>query len=431
MNANATDSDNDHPWPTTETVSGLGLSPTLAINEESARLEGEGRDIYRLGLGQSPFPVPEEVVAELREHAGEKDYLPVRGLERLREAVAGHHERTRRRETAADNVLIGPGSKELLYLLQLVFDGEVWAPAPSWVSYEPQAAMAGRTFRWLPTSRESGWRLTAEGLDEACRTHDSVPKLLILNYPNNPTGMTYGRERLESLAEVARRHDVLVLSDEIYCELDHEGDHASLAEFYPEGTVTTGGLSKWCGAGGWRLGTAVFPEKARGLLDAVAAVASETFTSVSAPIQYAAIRAFEGSPAIDDYLERSRAICRVLGGEIAGRLRGAGADVDDPEGGFYLLPDFTPLADQLADRDVTTSDQLARRALRETGVAFLPGTAFGRPDDELTARLAYVNFDGAAALEAARETDVDPAFVETHCDRTIAAVNRLCEWVAG
>ena len=174
------------------------------------------------------------------------------------------------------------------------------------------------------------------------------------------------------------------------------------------------------------------PPGLRWLLDAMAAVASETFTSSSAPIQYAAIRAFEGGPDIDDYLDLSRRVLDGLGRCLAARLRRAGARVVEPQGGFYLFPDFSPLSERLAARGITTSAALCERALTEANVAFLPGSHFGRPPGELTARIAYVNFDGAAAIDALdADTVVDDDFLERRCGETVAATEAICDWLDG
>ena len=118
-------------------VRGVPPSATLAINERCAELESEGRQVFRFGLGQSPFPVPEVVVEELRRNAHQKDYLPVKGLRELREEVAEHHRRRFSIDCSADDVLVGPGSKELMFLLQLVYYGDLVVPTPAWVSYAP------------------------------------------------------------------------------------------------------------------------------------------------------------------------------------------------------------------------------------------------------------------------------------------------------
>ena len=416
-------------------VRGLSPSPTLAINERSNALRSAGRDIYKLGLGQSPFPVPPVVVEALKTHAHEKDYLPVKGLPALREAVAAYHRRTDGIGCDAADVLIGPGSKELIFLLQMVFEAALALPSPSWVTYAPQATILGKPFHWIPTARADGWRLTPTALSRLAHDHPGTPFLVLLNYPCNPTGQTYSADQLHALAAVARQHGMIILSDEIYGALDHGGTHVSIATAYPEGTIVTAGLSKWCGAGGWRLGTSVFPLALRPLLDAVAAVASETFTAVSAPVQYAAVRAFEGGPEIDRYLQQSRRILRALGHYCACRLQAAGAHVDRPDGAFYLFPDFTPMDAALRARGLTTSTALCEHLLEETGVAILPGAAFGRPDDELTARLAYVNFDGEHALAGATEVPhtrpLSDDFLQTYCPRSVEGIERMSQWLVG
>ncbi|MEQ8664016.1 MAG: aminotransferase class I/II-fold pyridoxal phosphate-dependent enzyme, partial [Gammaproteobacteria bacterium] len=293
-------------------VRGMRPSATIAINERSKALRAAGRTIYGLGLGQSPFPVPDIVQQALREHAHEKDYLPVRGLPALREAIVAYYRRTQGLEYRPERVLVGPGTKELMFLTQLTYYGDLLIPSPSWVSYAPQARIIGRNLHWLPTAIETGLGVTPEALERLCAAEPDTPRLLIINYPGNPTGMVYAPAQLEAIAAVARHYRVLVLADEIYGGLTFDGEHVSIARYYPEGTIISNGLSKWCGAGGWRLGAFVFPESLAWLNEALVAVASETFTATSAPIQYAAVTAFERHDAIERYLERSRAILAAL-----------------------------------------------------------------------------------------------------------------------
>jgi aspartate aminotransferase len=412
-------------------VLGLAPSATLAINERSDQLIAEGREVYKLGLGQSPFPVPDVVVAALRAAAPQKDYLPVRGLRPLRETVADFLQRRHGIERARRQVLVGPGSKELIFITQLAYAGELLVPSPSWVSYAPQARIIGRRVTWLKTDLAHDWKLQPGSLEAHCAANPGLPRLLILNHPNNPTGVNCSEAELAALADVARRHQMLVISDEIYADLDHEGRTSSIAHHYPEGTVVSTGLSKWCGAGGWRLGLFSFPVELEWLCGAMAAIASETYTSVSAPIQYAAIRAFEGGPEIDGYLEHCRSILRTLGRHCDARLRAAGCGLPKLDGAFYLFPDFGRHRDRLAARGVADSPSLAERLLEDTGVATLPGSVFGRPHTELTLRLSYVEFDGAAALAAADTGDtVDEAFIRRHCARTLAAIERIADWLS-
>ena len=140
---------------------------------------------------------------------------------------------------------------------------------------------------------------------------------MVLNYPNNPTGMSFDADQLAKLAAVCRKWGITVISDEIYGLVHHSASHRSIAEFYPEGTVICSGLSKWCGAGGWRLGYACVPPQLSRLMAAMRTIASETFTSVSAPIQHAAITAFDDHHEIERYLVDSRRLLKALGQWIA------------------------------------------------------------------------------------------------------------------
>lgn len=412
-------------------LDGVETSSTIAIQERASKLRAEGRRVYKLGLGQSPFPVPGPMVESLRAHAGEKDYLPTAGLPALRAAIAQYHRRKPGVQAEACDVLVGPGSKELLFLLQVALDGQVLLPSPAWVSYAPQARILGRRTRYIHTRAEDGWQLSPDDLDRACLEHDG-PFLLVLNDPSNPTGTSHSPDRQRELAAVARRHGVIILSDEIYGELRFDGQHRSIAEDWPEGTILSTGLSKWCGAGGWRLGAFTFPRGLQGLLRAMEAVASETYTTTSAPIQYAAVTAFEGDEFpgwMASYIGGARRVLGRLAAQSARRLRAAGAQVAEPDGAFYLFPDFGPLRGRLAARDIVDAGQLCERLLIDTGVMCLPGQSFARPRDELTVRLALVDFDGAAALAqdacATSSADEVPAVAPV-----LEAIDLLSAWVS-
>jgi len=414
-------------------VRSLSTSATLAINEKSRQLISEGKTVFRLGLGQSPFPVPDSVVKALQENAFQKDYLPVRGLPELREAVAAFNRRAHGLNCTAEDVIVGPGSKELIFLLQMVYYGDLVIPTPSWVSYAPQAQIIGRPVTWVPTFEKDKWMLTPEKLEIICRADPERPRIVILNYPNNPTGATYTLPQLKEIARVARKHKVILISDEIYGLIHHKGKHVSISRFYPEGTIISSGLSKWCGAGGWRLGTFTFPQSMHWLLKAMAAVASETFTATSAPIQYAAITAFRGSPEIDRYLAYSRKILGALGRYLTVQLRKHHITLPDPEGGFYLFPNFEHYREKLVNKDIYTSVEMCNAILQDTGVAMLPGKEFGRQPEELTVRLAYVDFDGGTTLKAAMQREIDKPisekFLNQYCPKVTKAIDLLAAWM--
>jgi aspartate aminotransferase len=328
--------------------------------------------------------------------------------------------------------MIGPGSKELIFILQLVYYGDLVIPTPSWVSYSPQARIVGRHVYWVPTSPDNYWRMSPDQLEKICRTDPEKPRIAILNYPSNPTGYTYPLERLKKLAQVARKYKVILVSDEIYGLLHFGDQHVSVARFYPEGTIISSGLSKWCGAGGWRLGTFSFPESLEWLYRAMTIVASETYTSTSAPIQHAAITAFNGGEDIDHYLFESRRILQALAQYATDRFKNIHMEVPMPHGAFYLFPDFGMYREALASKGIYTSVELCKALLEESGVAMLPGYEFGRDPAELTARIALVDFNGEEALSAASKNygnkEIDDLFVLRYAPKITKAFDRISEW---
>lgn len=415
-------------------IRGLAQSPTIAINDLCKSLEKKGKTIYRMGLGQSPFPVPIPVVDTLKLHAHEKDYLPAKGLPALRDAVAKFHSMKDNVDINSENVLIGPGSKELMFVLQLVFYGDIILPTPCWVSYAPQSKIIGHNIRYIHTSFENKWKITAEQLHSFFESENDQykPRLLVLNYPGNPDGGTYSADELKQIAKVAHNYELIILSDEIYGQLHHEGKHISIAQFYPERTIISSGLSKWCGAGGWRLGTFAFPKSFNWLMEPMASVASETYTSVSAPIQYAAVRAFNGDIIIERYLWHVRRILSFIGNKSVEILLKANLKVHPPLGAFYLFVDFSPYKEQLNKKGIFRSSQLCNKLLEETGIAVLPGVAFQRPPEELTFRLAYVNFDGAKALAYSETIPISEKlsenFANDYCNMVLSGIKKIGDW---
>lgn len=399
-------------------------SATLAINEKSKVLEKKGKKIFRFGLGQSPFPVPPLVVQALKDNAHQKDYLDTKGLEPLRKAVAEYHKRENRLNFLPENIQIGPGSKELIYDILLALDATLLLTSPSWVSYEPQGRLASIEFKWIPCDETSHWKLNIESFEKACKEH-LEQKVVILNYPNNPTGQTYTKTELKELAAVAQKYQVIIIADEIYGSLSFE-EHFSIAEFYPEGTIVTAGLSKWCGAGGWRLGTAAFPSTLKGLREQMSIIASETYTSVSAPIQFAAITAFKPATELSVYLNQSVQVLRTVASYCQQKLNLAGLSVIPAKGGFYLFVNAEGKKSLIQKNGIQNSRQLVEDILEKTGVAVLPGHDFGRPKEEFTFRLAFVDFDGEALLQVEKSEINSEYFIEKYCPRIHEGIEALC-----
>ena len=370
-----------------EQVNQLKPSATLAINEESNRLKKSGKKIYKFGFGQSPFPIPESVVSALKNNVNKNTYLPMQGLEELRSAISKHLNQKNGNNFMSEDIIVGPGTKELMFLTQIAFGGEIILPAPSWVSYQPQAVIAKNKVHWIQTSSSSNWFPTAKQLESKIKSINNQNLILLLNSPNNPSGTVC--KNLQDIAEVAKKYKLIILSDEIYSRLTFDNQYRSISNFYPERTIVSTGLSKWCGAGGWRLGFFAIPKQIKELKNSLKILCSESFTSVSAPIQYAAVEAYKGDHS--EYLSAVRQILSFIGNYVYENLKSNVINVTKPEGGFYLFPEFT-------NAQFSSSSEMCGDILDKTGVALLPGSDFGVDSKKMLARLSYTDFNGSNFL---------------------------------
>ena len=399
-------------------VKDLKPSSTLLINETSRKLEEQGKKIYKFGFGQSPFKVPEDVVEELKNNAHQNKYLPMQGLSELRNVVAKYTSKKKNYDYKSENVIIGPGSKELMFLLHVIFDGEIILPAPSWVSYAPQAILGRNKIQILQTQRDNNWFPTAVEIEEVILKDKNKNYLLFLNSPNNPSGQIC--ENLEDISVVVNKYNLTILSDEIYSELTFENDYKSISNFCPEKTIISTGLSKWCGAGGWRLGYFLVPDSLIQIRDMINVLASETFSAVSAPIQYAAIKAYENDHS--NYINKSRNILNAVGNYVYENLRSNKVLINKPQGGFYLMPEFL-------NKKFNSSSEMCDSILNNTGVALLPGSDFGFDQKKMLARLSFTDFDGQKFMNKIDVNQkIDNDLINEFAPKIIKGVDKLKKW---
>ena len=399
-------------------VKNLKPSSTLRINEISKKLESDGKKIYKFGFGQSPFEVPDDVIDELKKNAYQNKYLPMQGLSELRTAISKYASSQNNQNYKAENIIIGPGTKELMFLLQQLFDGDILLPAPSWVSYAPQALISRNKTHWITTTRENNWFPTTEEIEKIILKNKDKNYLLFLNSPNNPSGQICSN--LKEISNIAKKYNILILSDEIYSELSFNENFKSISQFYPEKTIISTGLSKWCGAGGWRLGYFLIPEALKELRDSLKVLASETFTSVSAPIQYAAIAAYSNNH--DEYINNSRSILKAVGEYVYENLKSNKININKPQGGFYLMPEF------LIEK-FSTAEEMCKNILEETGVVLLPGSDFGFSKERMLVRLSFTDFNGHKfMLNVKKNKKVDLNQLSKFAPKIIEGTKKLKTW---
>ena len=399
-------------------VKGLEPSSTLKINEISRELEEKGKKIFKFGFGQSPFQIPDDIVEALKDNAYQNKYLPMQGLKQLRESVAKYTSIKKDYNYKSKNVIIGPGSKELMFLLHILFDGEIILPTPSWVSYAPQAILGRNKIQLIQTTRENNWFPTGTEIEEVILKDKNKNYLLFLNSPNNPSGQIC--ENLKEISEIAQKYNLIILSDEIYSELSFEKEFKSISNFCPEKTIISTGLSKWCGAGGWRLGYFIIPNSLNILRDSINVLASETFSAVSAPIQYAAIKAYTSNH--DEYINNSKNILKAVGNYVYENLKSNKVLINKPQGGFYLMPEFLT-------KKFNSSLEMCDNILKETGVVLLPGSDFGFNKNKMLARLSFTDFDGQNFMnEIQNNQEIDNSLIFKLAPKIVEGVDMLKKW---
>ncbi|HEY7323996.1 MAG TPA: pyridoxal phosphate-dependent aminotransferase [Streptosporangiaceae bacterium] len=365
----------------TEAMSRLGTESAFDVLAKARALEATGRTVIHLEIGEPDFDTPPHIVQAAVDalRSGQTHYVPAPGIPELRESVVAFLERTGRLRTTPDRVVITPGAKPVMFYVMLALcrpGDEVIYPNPAFPMYESIAAFTGAVPVPLPLREQNQFRIDPDELE---RLVTPRTRLLILNSPHNPCGAGLTKADCEAIAEIASRHDLTVLSDEVYWAIRYDGTHASVLDVdgMAERTILLDGWSKTFAMTGWRLGFAVLPEP---LVEPVTRLIVNSVSCTAAFSQLAAKAALDGPW---DAVERMVAEFRTRRDLIVGDLNKIpGISCQLPSGAFYVFPRITELGLSAGD--------LQERLLHQAGVAALPGTSFGSYGEGFL-RLSYAN----------------------------------------
>lgn len=396
------------PDPLSLNVQHLKASETIAIATEARRRKAEGEEVYDLSVGEPDFDTP-ALVAEAGIEAIRKGYTrypPNIGLAELRTAIGNQLARlSGGRAVNPDNIVVSSGSKQALFNTCFTLFGphdRVLVPAPAWVSYPQIVHLCRAEPVMVPGDIEWGLKVSVKDLD---RQYSKLTRGLILCSPCNPTGSVYTLTELKAIAEWAKKHDVWIISDEIYRRIYYgQGPAPSMLDLPDElleRTVIIAGASKAYAMTGWRIGAALAPAH---VAKKMAALQSHTTTGANHPAQWAAATAF-GDPRVEDDITRMVGAFRKRRDYIVGRFRSEAPGVEfvEPHGAFY----FFFRVDGIRERDPVSSADFCARLMEEEGVALVPGLAFG---DDRWVRLSYA---------ASQKT------IEAGLDRVLRFIDRI------
>jgi len=373
----------------------LGTESAFEVLARAKAIEAAGGKVIHLEIGEPDFPTPDHIIEAAVEglRAGKTHYVPAPGVPPLREAVAAFLERTGRMRATPDRVIVTPGAKPIMFFTILALCGEgdeVLYPDPGFPMYESITAFAGAVGVPVPLREGNDFRIDTDELESLITDRS---KLLIINSPHNPCGSVLTEADCEAIADIALRHDLTVLSDEVYWAIRY-GDqpHASVLDVdgMADRTILLDGWSKTFAMTGWRLGFGVFPPA---LVEPVTRLVINSVSCTSAFSQDAAMAALTGPwEPVERMVAEFRRRRDVI---VAGLNDIPGITCVEPQGAFYVFPNITGTG--------LTSAALQSRLLTEAGVAALAGPAFG-PYGEGFLRFSYANSveNIQAALEAIR-----------------------------
>jgi aspartate aminotransferase len=378
----------------------LGTESAFEVLARARAMEAAGTKVIHLEIGEPDFPTAPHIVEAAVEalRSGETHYVPAPGVPPLREAVASFLERTGRMRVPPDRVIVTPGAKPIMFftIMALCGDGdEVLYPDPSFPMYESITAFAGAVGVPIPLREDNGFRIDTAELE---RLVTARSKLLIINSPHNPCGSALTRADCAAIADIAQRHDLIVLSDEVYWAIRYGNEpHASVLDVdgMADRTVLLDGWSKTFAMTGWRLGFGVFPPA---LVEPVTRLVINSVSCTSAFSQHAAIAALDGPwTPVEEMVAEFRRRRDVI---VAGLNDLPGVSCIEPQGAFYAFPNITGTG--------LTAAQLQARLLADAGVAALAGTAFGTFGEGFL-RFSYANSvpNINAALDAIRANLAD------------------------
>lgn len=387
-------------------VGAIAPSATLAVTSKAKELKAAGAPVIGFGAGEPDFPTPsyivEAAIAACADPINHR-YSPAGGLPDLKEAIAHKTLRDSGLEVSPDQVVVTNGGKHAVYnCMQVILNAgdEVLLPAPYWTTYPEPIALAGATTTILPTTEQTGFRVTVDQLNASLTDRT---KALVFVSPSNPTGAVYPEEEITAIGEWAVENNVWIFTDEIYEHLVYGSNvHHSISKLVPEcadQTVILNGVAKTYAMTGWRVGWIIAPED---VAKASSTLQSHQTSNVANISQQAALAAVSGPlSAVDEMrsaFDKRRQVMHSMLNAIGG------VSVLEPQGAFYAFPNFSHcLHREIAGKKVETTIDLAQVFLEEIHVAVVPGEAFGAPG---YARLSFALGDDDLKEGLGRITDL-------------------------
>lgn len=346
--------------------------------------------VYNGGLGSNNIQQPSFFIESLKKFSNEKDYVSVRGINELQETIKNRFSND---TYSIDSVIVGNGLKELLFILQLSFEGTIFHITPSWVSYKEQILILNKENNLIEieSTIENNFKIDHFKLDNIFTQYKTKNKLLIFNNPNNPTGILYTPYEVKKLAQVIKKHNCIVLADEIYFNINHFNPIKSISEYIPDLTIIGSSVSKDMGCGGYRIGWLTFPKKLNQLSNKCASNGSSIYSCTAVPIQYATNEMLRNNTEFVNHCNLNNKIYKFVVNRTNDILSKSKLKYIKPESSWYIFLDFSNYAILLKKIGIENSIQLCNFIINKIGLVSVAGKHFNV--NTLTLRVSLISVD--------------------------------------
>lgn len=368
----------------------LKESETLLSNKIVLERRKQNLPVYNGGLGANPFPAPPQMIEIFKNSIeNNKTYTSPSGIEDLKKTIISRYSNF---NYSVDNIIVGNGLKELLFILMTFLKDthKLYLISPCWVSYIEQAKITNMDYTLIKTHATTNYKITPQTLDIAlCDTEKQ--KLVILNNPTNPTGAIYYKEELKEISKILRRHNALVISDEIYKNLVYPQNKfmtCSITKYYKK-TIIGSSLSKDFTVGGWRLGWLTFTEDLKDLHKNIYILSSSIYSCATTPLQYVANKCLQDPKELSDYINYMSEFFSKVGNYCYARFQDMNLITSKPQACWYIFLDFTNYKKKLSKWGVSNSTDLVGLLIDKLGLVTVSGKSFGY--SYLTLRYSFVD----------------------------------------
>jgi aspartate aminotransferase len=366
-------------------------SATLKIQEIVNKRKNLGLPVYNFGLGANPLSISQEYLNEINRYAVNKNYVSACGIDKFQNVIKKTYSNDNYK---IKHILTGNGLKELLFVVHMAFDGIIIHITPSWVSYKEQINMLNKANNLveIETKLENNYKIDPIQLDITLSNLPDLPKLMIFNNPNNPTGVVHTKKDIEQIAKILNKHNVMVMADEIYGDLAYIPTE-SISMYIPHLTIRGSSVSKNLGWGGYRLGWITFPHELTDFFETCHSIISSLYSCTTTHIQYATAELFDNQHVCQHIFNTTKIVFKTIIKDICELIDKSNCcnmiKYVYPQSAWYLFLNFDTYKDKLVNNHIFTSIELQDFLLENFGIATVAGERFNI--DGLNLRFSLVD----------------------------------------